>query len=622
MALRGKSFRWDAKGVTEAYDSSAAFNGAMLSLQNLIPSARQRVSWVPRPASLSKVTLAGNCTGLFCVGNVVYGWCNSTTYSGKDQPFAYNAQNNTMYTITIPGGAASLPNAAVASGADWVPPIIDIIGSRITMTHPGFVGYPAFGWLDISSFSDTTKTGSTHSSILIDTLQQSGSSTNVLQAGWQVGMTITGTGIPANTTISSIGSNGTFLNLSQAATATGTGIALSVAGGTATAPLYGSGNTNGAIQLAAPPVAVKGFFGRAYYAVPGAGVVFSDSGFPQQVTNATQALTFQNGRDVTAFGGLPFYQSTGAVLQALVCFQGDFDIQQITGDAALGNLAVNDLNIGVGTLSPLTIANTPEGLAFVAPDGLRVLNFQGQVSPPVGDEGRGVQEDFIKILYPSRTCAAYNQNVLRISVQSGEDANTPFEEYWYDFSRQTWSGPHTFPGNQIKPFQLVPNGFIVAPQSAPNQLFISTCQESQNDTYVENGNQMQFVFQTCLLPDNEEMAANSVVETTIMGAIPANETWSITCHDDHTTVLDTVSLAGPFYASAYWNSFNWGAPARWGVVADLANFQRQIPWHNPLVFKQALFIISGNCKPGLLLSSMRFRYQPLGYVLYANPPGP
>ena len=58
-----------------------------------------------------------------------------------------------------------------------------------------------------------TATGDTHTSTLIDNL-----STNVLALGWRAGAYITGTNIPALTTIASIASDGLSLTLSAAAT--------------------------------------------------------------------------------------------------------------------------------------------------------------------------------------------------------------------------------------------------------------------------------------------------------------------------------------------------------------------------------------------------------------------
>lgn len=73
-------------------------------------------------------------------------------------------------------------------------------------------------------FSNTAITGSTHSNTTIDTL-----STNPVTAGVLVNMAISGSGIPANTYITAVTS--ASITLSQAATATASGVALTITGG-------------------------------------------------------------------------------------------------------------------------------------------------------------------------------------------------------------------------------------------------------------------------------------------------------------------------------------------------------------------------------------------------------
>src|SRR5262249_34568766 len=153
-----------------------------------------------------------------------------------------------------------------------------------------------------------------------------------------------------------------------------------------------------------------------------------------------------------AFGGLPYTQTTGGILQALICFQGDASMQQITGDPATSNLMMNELGVGVGCLAPNTICNTTLGLTFVAPDGVRFIDFLGRVSDPIGENGKGVNVPFVYAINPSRMAAAFNQNVLRISVINGYVSGQPIQEWWFHVGLKTWSGPHTFPAGLIAPY--------------------------------------------------------------------------------------------------------------------------------------------------------------------------
>ena len=149
-------------------------------------------------------------------------------------------------------------------------------------------------------------------------------------------------------------------------------------------------------------------------------------------------------------------------------------------------------------------------MAFIAPDGMRVVNFQGIVSDPVGDAGAGVVEPFIFAISPSRIAAACSGKTIRISVQNGNATGSPNQEYWYDIPRACWSGPHSFPASQI---QVYNNTFIVAPISAQAALFQSDAEQSLTSTYVENGVQLTHAFGTTLLPNTQQMSENAMVET-------------------------------------------------------------------------------------------------------------
>lgn len=619
MALRrARPLTFRPKGLSDAIDGTNAFPGAMQSLANLVPSPGTKNVFVPRPASVQKTDftgLDGNTkqipTALLVVGSIAYGMIPETTgpYAGKDVPFAYNVSTNTYRTISIPGGAAALPTSPPATG-DWTPPIMAQVGNKIVITHPGFAGGagPYFGWLDVSGFTDATHTGNTHSSTLIDTL-----SANVLQAGWTVGMTISGTGIPANTTIVSIATNGLSLTLSQAATSTNAGVTLTVAGGTLAAPLWASGNTNGAIQLSAVPLGVAQFNGRAWFAV-GSGVVFTDSGNAVQVTNATQALTFSNGLTVTAVAGLPLSSPiSGGMIQALIAFQGCAGMFQITGDSATTNLATNALNVGTGTLSPLSITPTPIGLAFVAPDGLRVIGFDAQVSEPIGAAGDGISLAFINSNHPSRTCAAFNQSTLRISVEDSIGGNTVTQEYWLHFEEKAWSGPHTFPAALIQPLQTTGNTFLMAGAGVASALWQSDVLPTQSSIYIENGAQLQWTYWPSLMPDTQEMAQNAMVETLLACSLATGVNIQIQALDELGNILDFVLLMGSALGPTVWGSFNWGGATWLGGSAPLQEYR--LDWHQPIVFKQMSLKLTGPSQPNLALGNIYLKYQQLGYLI-------
>jgi hypothetical protein len=613
----------------------------MSLLQNWIPNPAGRGQWVARPAASTLVAAFNGPTilwdafnwgtanwgsdwggiqgpstisGITTLGKYAFGMIAATSgpYAGSDVPFMYDLIAKQFHNFVIPGGVAALPTTPPAG--DWVPPRFAASPGMIVVTHPGFAGgtHPFFGWMDFGGFSDGTKTGNTHTTTTVD-----GLSSNVLQAGWRVGMTIQGTGIPGNTTIVSIASNGLSLTLSAAATATATGVVLTVAGGTLGAPLWGSGNANG-FPLAAVPVDAFNFNGRIYYAVPGNGMTYSDSGAPLQITNATQTLFPNNGLDITCFGGLPINQTQTGPISSLFCFQGDTNIIKVTGDTALSNLLIQSVPNGVGTLAPNTLASTPIGLCFIAPDGLRYIDFDGNASPVVGAEGEGVNLPFINAINPSRMNAAYNEDCYRISVNNGNRATPTWEDYWYHVTRKVFSGPHTDPSGVVAAYQqeagaTVGHGFILTMPSYPATLYLGSTIPNTQARYLENGSILNCIWQTCYSQDNEMLTENSVVESTLLAALPVDSTMGVLVINELGTVLDQIDLAGGPSNVSLWGVFTW-AQAKWFGQRSIP-FQRDLPWHQPLVYKQMAMRTSVMAGAGLMLGEWHYNNIVLGYRL-------
>lgn len=626
MAIRNaKPVSWRPAGLSDAIDGSGAFPGAMSRLQNLIPAPHTRYFYIPRPGSTEITDFTGAGLGtpgtgaaLLIVGSKAYGLIGDTsgTFSGKDVPFCYNIITATFETIAgITAG--SLPTSQSNLG-DWTPPTAAVIGSRIVFTHVGFAGGATkIGWLDISGFSDNTKTGDSHTTTTIDNL-----SANVLQAGWNVGDLISSSNgeIPAGTTIKSIPVGGLSLVLSAAATGSFSGSVFTVTAGTAAAPRWSAGDTNGN-NLKNTPVAVANFNGRAYYAVPGAGMQFSDSGNATQITNVTQALTPQNGLDISAFGGLPYQQSAGGILQALIAFQGDAGMQQVTGDQALSTLALNAFGVGVGTLAPNSICQTPRGLAFVAPDGLRFIDFIGRLSDPVGQFGSGVIVPFVLAINPTRIAASFNQNVLRISVKNGNDPNEAVQEYWFDLGLNQWTGAHTFPAALIQPYQAASgvttgHGFVMFASGIDGKLWNSEVQVSSSSSYTENGAEMDWIWEPVLLPDFRDMAMHAMIESTLGIVMPSTGQVAIQALDEAGNQLDSILVAGSGVPPTIWGQFKWGQ-ALWGGGAGYF-YQHPLNWNNPIVFKQATFQVNGVSQTGFAIGILNLRIQTLGYTTGAS----
>lgn len=376
---------------------------------------------------------------------------------------------------------------------------------------------------------------------------------------------------------------------------------------------WSGGNTT-ANLLPSPPAAVAQFFGRGYFLVnpPGAqpAAYFTDT-LSLNITAGTQIITFGDNVPLTAIGQLPLNsQLTGATIQSLIVFKGAAQMWQITGDAALSNnpLNVNSMNIATGTLAPLTITPTPKGLAFVSPDGLRVVGFSGTVSDPIGDAGAGIVVPFIFAVEPSRMVAACNGRTLRVSVQNGDAVGTPNQEYWLDIPRGCWHGPHTFPASSISAYN---NTFIMAPIGVTGKLFRSDSVQSLTSTFIENGVQLVQTSTTSLLPDTQQMSENDLIETTVNMALSAGVNVVVSAQDENGAILNSATVVGPAQTTV-WGAFIWGQ-ALWQGAAN-ALYPRQIPWTAPVVFRRLAISVTSNCAPGFKIGDFFNRYQQLGYL--------
>jgi len=381
-------------------------------------------------------------------------------------------------------------------------------------------------------------------------------------------------------------------------------------------PTWNGGNLGGLISFTTAPSVVANFNGRAYYIVnPTTGqpsLIYSDILDAVTCTNANQVLTFDDNVPLTALGPLGLNTPvTGGILQALMVFKGVQAIYQITGDAASTSnpLTKNALNIPTGTLAPLSVCQTPKGLAFVSPDGLRIIDFQSNISDPIGVAGAGISLPYIYAVTPSRIVAACNGNVLRITAQNGAALGNPNQEYWLDFARQCWTGPHTCAASLIFPFS---NKFIMAPVGSTAALYTSDVVQTLTSTYTEFGAALSFTWQTSMLPDTDQMCENNMLETTLYMALVSGGA-AITCkaidQDSNTLNSVTVSVTG---TQTLWGQFQWGQALWSGGTSAL--FPRQLAWTIPVVFRRVSIQATGTSAQGIKIGRLHLRYEMLGYL--------
>ena len=378
------------------------------------------------------------------------------------------------------------------------------------------------------------------------------------------------------------------------------------------APVWYAGNTTGLITLTTVPSWVAQFNGRAYFGVnPTSGqpsAVFTDP-LTLNVTNANQALTFGDNIPLTAAKGLPLSNQLGGVIQALLVFKGASNIQQVTGDPTQSNLAINSLNVATGTLAPRTIVASPLGVLFMAPDGLRYIDFDARVSPPIGVAGAGINLPFIAPLYPSRACAACTAEVVRISVYNSHVAGGPLQDFWYDLVREVWSGPHTFPASNLDIYQ---NNFVATSPTVTG-LFTGAVVPTPTSVAVENGAAMTWVWQTAMLPDNETMAMSEIAEMQLKtSAVSGTPTMTVTAQDENGVAYNSTTYTFTVGAPSLWGGFNWGAGLWGGSVLALS--AHRVDFSAPVVYNRLAVSVTGQSAIGFRIGDMFIRERALGYL--------
>jgi hypothetical protein len=330
---------------------------------------------------------------------------------------------------------------------------------------------------------------------------------------------------------------------------------------------------------------------------------------PTVITNANQILTFGDNTPLTCAAGLALNNQLGGVIQSLMIFKGNTNIFQVTGDYALNTLAVNSLNTATGTLAPNTLVSTSKGLVFAAPDGIRNIDFNARVSDPIGAWGEGVSVPFIASVVPSRMCAAFSNGVLRVQTQNGLAAGSPQQQWWFDFTKSVWSGPHTQAASLMAAYS---NTFIVTLQGGGGKILSSDTVQSGTSTFVENGVQMSFNWATAILPDTDQMCENCMVEATLMAQLAPSTPIIISAVDQDGAVFDAVTLTNTLQPTI-WGAFVWGQSVWQGGTAAL--YPHALQWSLPIVFRRLGIIATGICAANVRLGRLHMRYQMLGYML-------
>lgn len=525
--------------LSDCLDSTHAFTGACAKLTNLIPDPSTTNLWQARPAAIRLTDFGdfdtpGFISALKVIGTRAYGMIASNLNPGKDEPFCYNIDAGTFTPIT---GVTNvkMPVSPNTSG-DWTPPVMELMGRYLIITHPGFSGAGGvmFGWIDL------------------------------LDPG---------------------------------------------------APVYDAGNTTG-VPLPFPPTWVQNFFGRASFGVNPPNTTNPATYHTDPLTlnitaSPAQILTYDDNIPLIFGKGLPLKNQLGGIIQALMVFKPSLNIFQVTGDFALTNnpISVNAMNMAIGTDAPLSIISTPYGLGFIARDGFRLIDFTATITDPIGIAGMGVSVPFINALVKSRIASACNASTMRISTQNGGISGAPFEEYWFNFARKVWSGPHTFAASLIQPYA---NTFVMSPVGVEASLWQSDVIPSTTSTYVENGVQLLWDLTTSMLPDPGYVGQYDINEATINMAIdPSMGDWTASILDANGAQYDAVTTPVPstipVWDAAVWDSDVWD-----GISTGL--LPRKLPWTKPVPTSRAQIKFAGSSAAGFRIGDMKLNKGIVNYV--------
>lgn len=307
--------------------------------------------------------------------------------------------------------------------------------------------------------------------------------------------------------------------------------------------------------LPSPPVWAAEYQSRCYYfcnpsgtTLPG--VLLSDNlgaGGPTSRSSAVQGVIFTFGDNIPLICGkkLSLTTLTGTITSALYVFKqasmGRPNIFQITGDPATNNVDMQSLNTNVSTTSPNSLCSSPKGLFFIAPDGGRYVDYNGQVNPPLGFSGTGITVPFVYAQNPVQIAADSNGDVILIGTQNASVVGAPWQIWCADITRGIWHGPHTFPVGLV---QAWGQNFIATPPAGQGTgFYLLSFVPSSQDTFTEFGNPLTCIYQTGLFPDRRELMMVTCHKHYAQLGFNGGNSFNITITDGAGASIETVTLA-------------------------------------------------------------------------------
>ena len=580
-------------GLSDSLDGNMSRKGGMLSCKNLMPSITTPGMMIPRPAAFQVTNFAGTPA----LNSTSTGSNASNTLADTTQAWATNAYAGaTVYTLTGTGSGQTktvLSNTATTLtilGTWGVTPdatttyALEPTAAKLGFASPGYVSCMVQVGTRVWGMLATARNPGYDEPFCYD-FATGGfvPITGILAANVPASPATSGSWTPP--TIAAIG--GTIIFTHPGYNGSGANFFGAITNANGNAPSYNSYNT-ATNALPSVPTFCSNFNGRIYFAC-GNFAYFTDSLNPFTMTNATNFLTIGGADLITSMSPQPYYATqTGGIAQALLIFKA-FEIWQVQGDLALSTLSLNQVIKGVGTQSPRSPAVTPNGVAFLAIDGIRNVGLDGAVSVPVGE----VNKPFMTALTPTRTACAYNQGTYRAVVDFLLGGSYEKFEYWWDEIRQLWTGPHTLTYDNITPSGA---SFLVTSSTAPGAIYQTNVLPGPTDSFSEFGAQLTFSYQTGVLPeDTSILSEKALIEHTIFMGFATEVLLTFQALDPSNNILSAYAVATPPIAPS--------GPTTYGVF-----------WPAPIIFNRISIQISGASVAGLQLGAMYMHYQALGYI--------
>ncbi len=375
------------------------------------------------------------------------------------------------------------------------------------------------------------------------------------------------------------------------------------------APVWTAGDTstNG---LSATPVAVANFNNRAYFAVANR-VEYTDV-LTLGRAAAAQSLTLGDASVLNALSGLPIQTTSSGVAQALIAFKA-FQVWQVTGDPLTSDLAQNFISLIVGTSSPRSIAQSPQGTyfaSFFAPMLIDQFGLLRAVTNSVKENEPDVRAPWQNAVTPSRIAGGYTGRVYRLCMETLIDGQTVKNDYWFDENKRRWTGPHSFSYDSAS---QLGNFFVLASNAHPAKLFKSEPVPSTTSTYLDNGSAITSTEQSSTFPKTQDMAMNQVVESTIeLSSSGSPTSYAITALDEGGNTLNNctvpVQASGTLWGSGTWGGFAWASSLNKPLTYT-------VPWTATLVFNKMAIYITVTAGTAISLGTFFARYKKLSYTL-------